>query len=104
MTGRVAIVSGGTGALGQSVALRFLRDGASVAVPWIVTEEWENLKGRVEKGQIGHLFGARVDVVADPGALAAFVTDVLARHRGIDVLVNAVGGFADGDLASTPLA
>ena len=33
---RVAIVTGGTGALGQSIVLRFLRDGATVAVPWFV--------------------------------------------------------------------
>ncbi len=104
MTGRVAIVTGGTGALGQSVVLRFLHDGASVAVPWIVPEEWESLRGRVEKGELGRLHGARVEVVTDQGAFAAFVTDVLARHNGLDVLVNTVGGFAGGDLASTSLA
>lgn len=104
MTHRVAIVSGGTGALGQSVVLRFLRDGASVAVPWVVPEEWESLTGRVDKEQMSRLSGARVDIVTDHDALAAFVTDVLARHKGLDVLVNTVGGFAGGDLASTPLA
>ena len=104
MTGRVAIISGGTGALGQSVVLRFLQDGASVAVPWLVPAEWESLKGRVEKGQLDRLYGARVDILTDEAALAAFVTDVLARHKGLDVLVNTVGGFAGGDLASTSLA
>ena len=104
MTERVAIVAGGTGALGQSVVLRFLQDGASVAVPWLVPEEWESLRGRVEKGQLGRLYGARVDLVTDQSALAAFVTDVLARDKGLDVLVNTVGGFAGGDLASTSLA
>lgn len=104
MTRHVAIVAGGTGALGQSVVLRFLQDGASVAVPWLVPEEWESLRERVDKGQIGRLYGARVDVVNDQDAIAAFVTDVLARHKGLDVLVNTVGGFAGGDLASTPLA
>jgi NAD(P)-dependent dehydrogenase (short-subunit alcohol dehydrogenase family) len=104
MTGHVAIVAGGAGALGQSVVIRFLQDGASVAVPWLVPEEWESLKARVEKGQIGRLYGARVDVVTDQAALAAFVTDVLARHKGLDVLINTVGGFAGGDLASTSLA
>jgi NAD(P)-dependent dehydrogenase (short-subunit alcohol dehydrogenase family) len=104
VTERIAIVAGGTGALGQSVVLRFLQDGASVAVPWLVPEEWESLRGRVEKGQLGRLYGARVEIVTDQGALAAFVTDVLARGKGLDVLVNTVGGFAGGDLASTSLA
>ena len=44
MTDQVAIVTGGTGALGQSIVLRFLRDGATVAVPWFVPEEWAALQ------------------------------------------------------------
>jgi len=102
VTGRVAVVTGGTGALGQSVTLRFLRDGAAVSVPWIVPEEWESLKSRAGDGA-ARLHGARVDGT-DESAFSAFVADVLARSQRIDVLVNTVGGFAGGDLASTSLA
>ena len=102
MTGRVAVVTGGSGALGQSVVLRFLHDGGSVAVPWIVPEEWETLRTRAGDGA-ARLHGARVDGTNE-GAFAAFVADVLARHQRLDVLVNTVGGFAGGDLASTSLA
>ena len=102
MTGQVAIVTGGTGALGQSVVLRFLHDGATVAVPWIVPEEWETLRSRAGDGS-ARLHGARVDGT-DESAFAAFVAEVLARHQRLDVLVNTVGGFAGGDLASTSLA
>jgi len=72
-------------------------------VPWLVPEEWASLQGRVDPGQAPRLHGARVDVVNDESAVAAFVADVLARHKGLDVLVNTVGGFAGGDLASTSL-
>ena len=102
MTGRVAIVTGGSGALGRSVVLRLLQGGAAVAVPWIVPEEWDALRSSAGGGG-ARLHGARVDVT-DEGALAAFVTDLLARHKALDVLVNTVGGFAGGDLASTSLA
>ena len=102
--GRVAIVTGGSGALGQSIALRFLKDGGTVAVPLIVPEEWKSLQGRVDKGQAGRLHGANVDLVHDEAGFGAFVADVLARYKGLDVLVNTVGGFAGGDLASTSLA
>ncbi len=102
MTGRVAVVTGGTGAFGQSVVLRFLRDGAAVSVPWIVPEEWESLKSRAGDGA-ARLHGARVDGT-DESAFSAFVADVLARSQRIDVLVNTVGGFAGGDLASTRIA
>jgi len=40
----------------------------------------------------------------DERAFAGFVADLLARHQRLDVLVNTVGGFAGGDLASTSLA
>lgn len=101
MKDRVAIVTGGTGALGQSVTLRFLRDGASVAVPWIVPEEWAALEARAGEAR-ARLFGSRVDMAGE-AAVAAFVADVLGRFKRLDVLVNTVGGFAGGDLASTPL-
>jgi NAD(P)-dependent dehydrogenase (short-subunit alcohol dehydrogenase family) len=102
VTGRVAVVTGGTGALGRSVVLRFLHDGATVAVPWIVPEEWETLRSRAGDGST-RLHGTRVDGT-DESAFAVFVAEVLARHQRLDVLVNTVGGFAGGDLASTSLA
>jgi NAD(P)-dependent dehydrogenase (short-subunit alcohol dehydrogenase family) len=102
VTGRVAVVTGGTGALGRSVVLRFLQNGATVVVPWIVPEEWETLRSRAGDGST-RLHGARVDGT-DESAFAVFVAEVLARHQRLDVLVNTVGGFAGGDLASTSLA
>jgi NAD(P)-dependent dehydrogenase (short-subunit alcohol dehydrogenase family) len=101
VTGRVAIVTGGTGALGQSVVVRLLKDGASLAVPWVVPEEWDALQSRAAGGR-ARLHGGRADVT-DEGAIAAFVADVLSRHQRLDILVNTVGGFAGGDLASTSL-
>ena len=104
MRDRVAIVTGGTGALGQSVVLRFRKDGASVAVPWIVPDEWESLQARADTGQAGRLHGAKVDLVHDEAGFGTFVADVLVRYKAVDVLVNTVGGFAGGDLAATSLA
>src|SRR5207249_3011200 len=48
---RVAIVTGGTGALGQAVTLRFLADGAIVAVPYAVETERAELRARVTPAQ-----------------------------------------------------
>jgi NAD(P)-dependent dehydrogenase (short-subunit alcohol dehydrogenase family) len=102
VTGRVAIVAGGTGALGRSVSRRLLSAGATVCVPYVVPAELEGL--RAELGAAGaRLDPAQVDVTEE-AAFAAFVALVLERHRRVDVLVNGVGGFAGGDLASTSLA
>ncbi len=102
MTGKVAVVTGGTGALGRSIVLRFLRDGATVAVPWFVPEEWAALQAEAGEAR-ARLSGQELDM-ADEAAVAAFVTDLLGRSERIDAMVNAVGGFAGGDLASTSLA
>ena len=102
MTGKVAIVTGGTGALGQSIVLRFLRDGCAVAVPWFVPEEWAALQAAAGDAR-ARLSGQKVDM-ADEAAVTAFVDNLLGRSKPVDVMVNAVGGFAGGDLASTSLA
>jgi len=103
MTGRVAIVSGGTGALGQSVTSRLLAAGAAVAIPYAVPAELEALRDRLGPAGSARLHVARTDVT-DEAAFGAFATGVLDAYGRIDVLVNLVGGFAEGDLASTPLA
>lgn len=103
MTGRVAIVAGGTGALGQSVATRFLAAGTTVCIPYAVPAELEALRA-----QLGAVAGERLHAVAadvtDEGSFGAFAKGVLDTYGRIDILVNGVGGFAGGDLASTPIA
>jgi NAD(P)-dependent dehydrogenase (short-subunit alcohol dehydrogenase family) len=100
MTGRVAIVTGGTGALGQSVTSRFLSAGATVWIPYVVPAEVEALKARVGAGASLHC--AHADVT-DETAFGRFVQSVLDAHGRVDILINGVGGFAGGDLVSTRL-
>jgi NAD(P)-dependent dehydrogenase (short-subunit alcohol dehydrogenase family) len=103
MTGRVAIVSGGTGALGQCVSRRFLAAGANVCIPYVVPAELDALKARLDAGALARLHCAHADVT-DEAAFSGFVREVLGAYGRIDILVNGVGGFAPGDLASTTLA
>jgi NAD(P)-dependent dehydrogenase (short-subunit alcohol dehydrogenase family) len=100
--GRVAIVAGGTGALGQSICLAFLSAGHTVCVPFAVPEETEALRARLGPAEAPRLDAAACDVT-DEAAVNRFVAGVVERHGRVDVLVNAVGGFAGGDLASTSL-
>lgn len=99
----VVIVTGGTGALGQAVTLRFLADGASVCIPWIVAAERDALLGRLSVDDRARLLLAECDV-SDPAAMERFVDDVVSRLARVDVLVTAVGGFAGGALVETDLA
>ncbi len=103
MRDRVVVISGGTGALGQAMVLAFLGAGTRVCVPYVVPAEQAALQARLAPAE-----AARVEMkpcdLADEAAVNAYVSDIAARHRRVDVLVNAVGGFAGGDLASTPMA
>jgi NAD(P)-dependent dehydrogenase (short-subunit alcohol dehydrogenase family) len=100
---RVALVTGGSGFLGQAVARRFLDAGDTVCVPWIVESERERLEKSVSGETRQRLLLERCDV-GDDAAMGRLVANVVERHRRLDVLVSAVGGFAMGDLAQTDRA
>jgi NAD(P)-dependent dehydrogenase (short-subunit alcohol dehydrogenase family) len=102
MKGRVAIVAGGTGALGQSVTSRLMSAGAIVCIPYVVPAELETLKTRLRTAAT-QLYAQHADVTSD-GGFDGFLRGVLVAHGRVDILVNGVGGFAGGDLASTSLA
>lgn len=100
LTGKVAIVTGGTGALGQAISRRLLAAGAVACVPYAVAAEAEALRASLGEADRGRLHAEPADV-GDPAGFDRFVADVLARHRRVDILVCGVGGFAGGDLVST---
>ena len=100
---RVVIVTGGSGALGQAITQRFLREGDTVCVPWIVDRERERLERSVDATTRPRLRLEQCDV-ADDAAMARLVSGVVEQHGRVDVLVSAVGGFAMGDLVQTDRA
>jgi len=102
VTGRVAIVAGGTGALGRAVSRRLLSAGAVVCLPYVVDGELEALRKGLDPSLHPRLDARRADVT-DEAQFGNFVGGVLRQHGRVDVLVNGVGGFAGGDLASTSL-
>jgi NAD(P)-dependent dehydrogenase (short-subunit alcohol dehydrogenase family) len=101
--GRVVIVTGGSGALGQAITRRFLADGDVVCVPWVVDRERGRLEASVDAATRARLHLERCDV-SDDAALDRLVGGLLARHGRLDVLVSAVGGFAMGELVQTDRA
>ncbi len=98
--GKVAIVTGGAGALGQAISRCFLARGAVVGVPFVTPAEAAALRDSLGAADRDRLYAAPADV-RDPAAFGGFVRDVLARYGRVDVLVCGVGGFEGGDLAST---
>jgi NAD(P)-dependent dehydrogenase (short-subunit alcohol dehydrogenase family) len=91
---KVVLVAGGTGGLGRAVALAFLAEGARTAVTYRDPGELGALEGASGEGA-SLLTGHRVDVT-DEAATRGLVDELVSRHGALDVLVNAVGGYAGG--------
>ena len=93
LEGKSAIVTGGTGALGAAVVRTFLSAGARVAVPHRTPGDFEALREAARAGGESKLTGAVVDLT-DEAAVAGYYARV--AKDGLDILVNAAGGFAGG--------
>ena len=92
-SGKVVLVAGGTGGLGRAVSLAFLEEGATVIVTYRDQSELDALKSEV--GKTALLEGESADVT-DETAVRQLIGGVLSEHSRLDVLVNAVGGYAGG--------
>ncbi|MEO8595180.1 MAG: SDR family oxidoreductase [Candidatus Solibacter sp.] len=88
LTGKNAIVTGGTRGIGRAIAERLLRDGAAVAVNGR-TQDTVNRAVEEMRG-LGRIFGVAADISKIDGArqLFAAADDTLG---GIDILVNNAG-------------
>ncbi|NJN15322.1 MAG: SDR family oxidoreductase [Oscillochloris sp.] len=89
----VAIVTGGTGGLGQAVIAALLSAGARVIVPYRRIADLEQV--RTQTGAGDSLSGMELDLT-DPDAVAQAYSAAIERHGGLDILVNIAGGFAGG--------
>jgi NAD(P)-dependent dehydrogenase (short-subunit alcohol dehydrogenase family) len=88
-SGRVAVVTGGFGALGQVVSAAALEHGFSVAVLDYVTKHPAGLAERL--GPNALLLGG-VDLTEEAAAIRAMEA-VTARFKRVDALLNIAGGF-----------
>jgi NAD(P)-dependent dehydrogenase (short-subunit alcohol dehydrogenase family) len=96
LSGEVAVVTGGAGALGQAVSTAFAAAGAAVVV---VEREAQRQAAEALAAQAaapGQRMERLTADVEDEASVEAMVGEVLARHGRLDVAVNLVGGFAAG--------
>ncbi len=88
------LVAGGTGGLGRAVSVAFLEEGARVVVTYRNQQEFEQLRDTVGN-RAASLQGHAIDVT-DSDAVARVVEKIMSEHHQLDVMVNAVGGYAGG--------
>jgi NAD(P)-dependent dehydrogenase (short-subunit alcohol dehydrogenase family) len=91
--GKSVLVAGGTGGLGRAVSLGFLDEGASVVVTYRDQKEFDVLESAVTEKSL--LEGYNADLT-DEAAVQQLIARILADHRGLDAVVNAVGAYAGG--------
>lgn len=91
LEGRVAIVTGGTGGIGQAICERFEREGAVVYAADVATDN------DVQFGQLRTL-----DVTSEKSVDALF-DDIESVHGQLDILVNAAGIEIEKTIEETSL-
>lgn len=96
---RIAVVTGGTGALGSALTLDLLRSGAQVTVTYTSGLEWRRLQASANDLE-SRLDGVSVDLTRGRD-VQLFVRDVVNRYGRIDFLCCLAGGFAAGKLWET---
>jgi NAD(P)-dependent dehydrogenase (short-subunit alcohol dehydrogenase family) len=91
---KVALVAGGTGALGRAVATAFAREGARVIVTYRHQQEFDAFISQLKTDGY-EATGVMVDAT-DPASVARMVEDILAKHGALDILVNTIGAYHGG--------
>lgn len=98
MDNKVAIVTGGTGALGRAVVEKFSDEGVKVYVPSLSIEEFNNVFDSSLKSDADFKLRKIFSFVCnatDESSVSEFVENVAAQEGGrIDFLVNTVGGIS----------
>jgi NAD(P)-dependent dehydrogenase (short-subunit alcohol dehydrogenase family) len=103
LEGKVAIVTGGAHGMGESEALIFAREGATVVVADVDQAAGEPVAAKI-RGNGGAARFARLDV-SDERQWEDVIRDTMAAYGRLDVLVNNAGisGSAGSDVTSTAL-
>lgn len=92
LTGRRAIVTGGSKGIGRAVAAELVAEGAQVAICSRNLAELEKAAAAIG----GEVF-VQVADVTDPASVEQFVTAAAEHMGGVDVLVNNAGGANPGN-------
>jgi NAD(P)-dependent dehydrogenase (short-subunit alcohol dehydrogenase family) len=91
MNGKVILITGGSGALGQTVVPAFVSTGASVIL------------GDLNPVQVPGVTALKADLT-DQTQVRNLVDEVIRTSGRLDALINLVGGFATGRVVETDVS
>ena len=99
---RVALITGGAGAIGRATARRFLDDGAQVAIADRSSGALERVARDLADDRADRLTTHVVDVTSDE-SVRDLTDAVVSAHGRIDVLFTCAGVLAPGSVTETSL-
>src|SRR5258708_5886040 len=90
LSGRIAVVTGGSRGIGRAIALALARAGAKVVINYTVNEAAANEVAAAVAALGGLAVTKRFDV-ADSAAVDAAFKEIIAAEGGLHILVNNAG-------------
>jgi len=91
LSGKIAIVTGGSGALGRFISRQLLAEGASVAIPYHSSQ----VNARAFAEHTARTLLVRADLTREEDVVAC-VEKVVGHFGTVDLLVKAAGGYSGG--------
>src|SRR5207249_4280100 len=87
LTGKVAIVTGGSTGIGRATALAFAREGARVAICARTDSTLQEAAHQIEQETGAEVLALPADVMVKDD-IERFVSAAIARFGGVDIMVN----------------
>ncbi len=104
LVGKVALVTGGAGGIGQAIARRYLAEGACVVLADIDQNALNEVTAALASGHgRDHVRGVRCDVTDEASVIAAFERAAI-EYGGVDILVSNAGIASAAPIEDTSLA
>ena len=90
LSGKVALVTGGSRGIGAAIAKRLAREGARVAITWSTNPDKATEVVESIKAAGGHAIAIQADS-ANPADIRRAVASVVEQEGGLDILINNAG-------------
>ena len=90
LSGKIALVTGGSRGIGAAIAKRLAREGAQVAITWSTNPDKATEVVESIKAAGGHAIAIQADS-ANPADIRRAVASVVEQEGGLDILINNAG-------------